>query len=105
MKRMAQLQINETPAQIMERQRVGLKDLEVPQDVQPYGERRAANIEWINKMRARIGNPPLVNDEVEHPELAQQRQVATERYLAERREIQRQRKLARPERRGVSFGI
>lgn len=87
----AERQSHETRAQIMKRQRVGYKDLEVPQDVQPYGEARASSIAWLNERRAKIGMPPLVNDEIEHPERAEERRIATERYRAERREVQQQR--------------
>jgi hypothetical protein len=85
--------MDETPAQMIERWNKGYADLEVPPDVQPYGERRAAYIEELNALRAKVGNAPLVNDEVADPKLTEIRRAATEAYLAERREVQRQRRL------------
>lgn len=87
--------VEETPAEIMARQRVGYRDLEVPQDVQPFGEQREAVFAFINAHRERIGNPPLVNDEVENPELAEERQRANEHYWGKRAQVQQERRVSR----------
>lgn len=84
--------MSETTAQMIERWNRGYADLEVPPDVQPYGERRAAFIEDLNALRAKVGSAPLVNDEVADPKLTEIRRAATEAYLAERREVQRERR-------------
>lgn len=80
---------------MIERWNAGYADLEVPQDVQPYGERRAAYIEDLNALRARVGSPPVINDEVPDPSFTEVRRAATESYLAHRREVQRERQNSR----------
>lgn len=84
--------MKETPAQMIERWNLGYADLQVPPDVQPYGDRRAAYIEGLNSLRAKMGNPPLANDEVADPRLTEIRQAATEAYVKQRRELQDERR-------------
>ncbi len=90
-----QAQSGESPAAIMARQREGFRDLEIPQDVQFYGEKRAQVIDWLNRKRAKIGMPPLVNDEIAHPELAEERRLADEHYRSERAKTQQGRRVSR----------
>jgi hypothetical protein len=59
-----------------------LKALEMPRDVEPFGERRAAYFRWVNEIREEDGRAPLVNDEENDPELTRQRESRFQRYLA-----------------------
>lgn len=87
--------MKETPAQMIERWNAGYADLGVPDEVQPYGERRAAYIEDLNALRSKVGSPPLINDEIADPTLAESRRAASEDYLAQRCEVQRERRNSR----------
>ena len=87
--------MKETTAQMIERWNHGYGDLEVPQDVQPYGARRAAYIDDLTALRAKVGSSPIVNDEVDDPKLTEIRREATEAYLSQRREVQRERQDSR----------
>lgn len=89
------MSVKETTAQMIERWNAGYSDLEMPQDVQPYGERRAAYIAELNVLRAKVGSPPLENDEVGNPKLTEIRRAASEAYESLRREVQRERQIAR----------
>jgi hypothetical protein len=85
----------ETPAQLRARWDAGYADMELPPDVEPYGEQRVAYLKYINAMRARVGNPPFENDEIGNPELTERRRLATERYQARQATIQAERREAR----------
>lgn len=87
--------VKETPAQMIERWNAGYSDLELPADVQPYGERRAAYIDDLNALRAKVGSAPLVNDEIADPKLTEIRRAASEASLSKRREVQRERQISR----------
>lgn len=59
-----------------------LKQIEMPQDCEPWGEQRVRMLDGINERRIAAGRPPLVNDEIDHPELAKKREAAYRRYLS-----------------------
>lgn len=77
--------MDETTRQFIERQRMLGESQQIPTDIEPYGARRAQQIAGLNAERARLGLPPLINDEDGNPELTERRRRRSEAFNRQER--------------------